>query len=65
MEKALETLSTREFAELVEHTIDKRLEVWLTRLMDALIGLQVEEDAELQSEFAASLRCSPERARAG
>jgi hypothetical protein len=40
MERALETLSTEEFEELVERTIDRRFEVWLTQLMDALIGSQ-------------------------
>jgi hypothetical protein len=31
MEKALGALSEKEFEELVERTIDRRLEVWLTR----------------------------------
>jgi len=65
MEKALEALSTKEFEELIEHTIDRRLEVWLTQLMDAFIGLQDEEDAELQPEFATSLRRALEQARSG
>jgi hypothetical protein len=33
--------------------------------MDALLGLQEEESAELQPEFAASLRRSLEQARLG
>ena len=65
MEKALEALSAREFEELVERTIDRRLEVWLTQLMDAFIGLQDEDNAELQPEFAASLRRALEQARSG
>ena len=65
MERALEALSTQEFEELVERTIDKRLEVWLTQLMDALIGWQAEESTDLQPEFAASLRRSMEQARSG
>ena len=66
MEKALQALSAKEFEELVERTIDRRLEVWLTQLMDAFIGLQDdEEDAELQPEFAASLRRALEQARSG
>jgi len=65
MERALGTLSAKEFEELVEHTIDRRFEVWLTQLMDALMGLQDEENAELQPEFAASLRRSLEQARSG
>ncbi len=65
MERALGTLSAKEFEELVEHTIDRRLGVWLTQLMDALVDLQDEENAELQPEFAVSLKRSLEQARAG
>ncbi len=65
MERALGALSAEEFEELIERTIDRRLEVWLTQLMDALIGLSQEESAELQPEFAASLRRSLDQARSG
>ena len=65
MERALAALSAEEFEQLVERTIDRRLEVWLTQLMDALMGLQEEKSAELQPEFAASLRRSLEQARSG
>ena len=65
MEKALGTLSAQEFEKLVEQTIDRRLGIWLTQLMDALIGLQDKEDAEFRPEFAASLRRSLEQARSG
>jgi len=63
MERSVGTLSAKEFEELVEQTIDKRFEVWLTQLMDALTGLQDEENAELRPEFAASLKRSLEQAR--
>jgi hypothetical protein len=65
MEKTLGALSTKEFEELVERTIDRRLEVWLTQLVDAWMGWQEEESAELQPEFAASLRRALEQARSG
>jgi hypothetical protein len=65
MEKALGALSTEEFEELVGRTIDRRLEVWVTQLIDALIGLQEDKNAELQPEFAASLRQSLEQALSG
>jgi hypothetical protein len=65
MERALGTLSTEEFEDLVARTIDKRLEVWLVQVMDALMGMQGEENAELQPDFAASLRRSLEQARSG
>jgi hypothetical protein len=64
MEKTLGALSAKEFEELVERTIDRRLEVWLTQLADAWIGWQEEESAELP-EFAASLRRALEQARSG
>ena len=38
MEKTLGALSAKEFEELVERTIDRRLEVWLTQLTDVWIG---------------------------
>lgn len=59
-----ETLSKQELKELVEQTIDRRLEVWLVQLTDALIGTS-EEGLPLQSEFAAALRRSLEQARSG
>ena len=65
MEKALVELSAREFEELVERTIDRRISVWFTQLIDALTGLQEEEGAELQHEFATSLRRALEQARSG
>ena len=65
MEKTLGALSAKEFEELVERTIDRHLEVWLTQLADALIGWQEEESAELQPEFAASLKRALEQARSG
>jgi len=48
MERALETLSTEEFEELVERTIDRRFEVWLTQLTDALIGWQTTDEDNLE-----------------
>ncbi|HID64969.1 MAG TPA: hypothetical protein EYP49_19795 [Anaerolineae bacterium] len=65
MEKTLVELSAKEFETLVERVIDRRLEVRLTQVMDALTGSPEEETAELQPEFAASLRRSLEQARSG
>jgi hypothetical protein len=58
-------LTAEEFERLVERAVDRRLEVWLTQVVDTLMGLQGEEDAALRPEFAASLRRSLEQARAG
>jgi hypothetical protein len=65
VEKTLVELSAGEFEELVERAIDRRINVWFTQLIDALTGLQEEEGAELQHEFAASLRRALEQARSG
>ena len=63
MEKALSELSTEEFEELVERAIDRRLDAWLTQVMDVLTGPQDEENADLRSELAGFLRRSLEQAR--
>jgi len=57
-----ETLSKQELKELVEHTIDRRMQVWLVQLTDALLGTS-EEELPLQPEFAAAPRRSLEQAR--
>jgi hypothetical protein len=65
MERTIADLSAEEFEKLVERAVDRRLEVWLTQLMDALIGSQEEEGAGLDPAFAASLRRSLEQAHSG
>ena len=59
------TVSKQELEELVARTIDRRMEVWLTQLTDALIGISEEETSVLRPEFAASLRRALEHARTG
>jgi len=66
MQKAARELSAEELERLIERTIDRRLQVWLTQLADALLSLEDgEEGAELRPEFAASLRRSLAQARSG
>ncbi len=65
MARSLGELTADEFEELVERTIDRRFEVWLTQLMDAFEGLSDENGDELRPDFAASLRRSLEHARSG
>lgn len=55
MNKTLNQLSTNEFESLVERAVDKRLEVWMTQLMDALTSID-EPVSEFRPEFAESLR---------
>ncbi len=63
MGKTVGELTTEEFEELVERAIDKRLEVWLTQVVDALAGPREEDEAELQPDFAASLEKALQQAR--
>ena len=55
MNKTLSQLSTDEFETLVERAVDRRLEVWMTQLMDALTSID-EPASEFRPEFAKSLR---------
>ena len=65
MDKTLAELSIREFEELIERTIDKRLEVWLTQLAHALSESRDKDEAQLRPDFAVALRRALEQARAG
>ena len=64
MNKTLDQLSTNEFSNLVERAVDRRLEVWMTQLMDALTSID-EPASDLRPEFAASLRKAIKQSEAG
>jgi len=65
MTGALAEMTEAEFKALVQKTVDKRMSVWLTQLMDALIGADEEDQATFRPEFAESLRRSIAQAEAG
>ena len=65
MARTLAELTVKEFQELVERTVDRRFEVWLTQLMDALERLGDENGEGLRPEFAASLRRAVDQAGSG
>ncbi|KAF0107784.1 MAG: hypothetical protein FD146_1415 [Anaerolineaceae bacterium] len=65
MNKTIAQLSTDEFEKVVERTVDRRLEVWMTQLMDALTGAEGEPAASLNPDFAKSLKRAMQQARAG
>jgi len=65
MNTTLQDLSTEEFEQLIERAIDRRLQVWLEQVLDALAVLDDEDKAVLHPEFAESLRRSIAQARAG
>jgi len=64
MNKTLVQLSTTDFEALVERAVDKRLEVWMAQLMDALTSID-EPASELRPEFAESLRKAIKQSQAG
>lgn len=63
MERALATLSSEEFEELIERTIDRRLEAWLTQLMDALTGWQTTDEDNLERFIGMWADFTPEEDR--
>uniref|UniRef100_A0A7C1FK41 Uncharacterized protein n=1 Tax=Caldilinea aerophila TaxID=133453 RepID=A0A7C1FK41_9CHLR len=65
MNTTLQDLSTEEFEQLIERAIDRRLQVWLEQVLDALAALDDDDKAVLRPEFAESLRRSIAQARAG
>ncbi|MCC6499887.1 MAG: hypothetical protein IT313_06430 [Anaerolineales bacterium] len=64
MNKTLNQLSPDEFEGLVERAVDRRLEVWMTQLMDALTSID-EPASEFRPEFADSLRKAILQSEAG
>jgi hypothetical protein len=65
MATTLRELSIEQVEQLIERTIDRRLEVWLGQLLDTLSDLDEEKEAELRPEFAEALQRSLAQARAG
>jgi predicted Ser/Thr protein kinase len=58
-------LSTEELQRIIEQTIDRRLSVWLTQILDALTALEDEEGAQLRPRSMESLRRALEQADTG
>jgi hypothetical protein len=65
MAQRVAELTTEEFEALVEQAVPRRLRVWLTQVMDTFGGSDGEDDAELNADFASSLRRSREQAQRG
>ena len=58
MNTALNDLLTEQVEQLIERTIDRRMQVWLEQVLDALASSDGEEKAALRPEFAEALRRS-------
>ena len=63
--KTVGNLPTEELQRIIEQTIDRRLSVWLTQILDALTALEDEEGAQLRPQFVESLRRALEQADTG
>ncbi len=58
-------LSAEQMERLIERAVDRRLQVWLDQVLDALSALGEEETSELRPEFAEALRRSIALAQRG
>lgn len=58
MSTALKDLSTEQVEQLIERTIDRRLQVWLEQVLDALANSDDDDKTALRPEFSEALRRS-------
>lgn len=65
METTLANLSPDDLEELITSAIDRRMEVWLTQLLDAIGDERGEDEVELKPEFEASLKAALDQAKSG
>lgn len=65
MGTTLSELSVEQMEHLIERAVDRRLQVWLDQVLDALSALGEEETADLRPEFAESLWRSIAQAQRG
>lgn len=56
MDNTISELSPQDLEELITNAIDRRMQVWLVQLLDAVGSHQEEEQAEFNYEFEASLQ---------
>jgi hypothetical protein len=55
LDTTIAELSPQDLEELIANAIDRRMQVWLTQLLDA-VGSNQEEQAEMLPEFENSLQ---------
>lgn len=65
MDATIADLSPHELESLIADVIDRRMNVWLTQLLDAISGQQEEDDTEMLPAFEASLRKAIQQANEG
>lgn len=64
MDTTIAELSPQDLEELITNAIDRRMQVWLTQLLDAVGSYQEEEQAEMLPEFENSLQQAIDQANA-
>lgn len=65
MNTTIADLSPQEFEALISETIDRRMQVWITQLLDAIGGDSENDHADLSDEFSAVLQIALDQAHAG
>lgn len=65
MSTTLGELSVEQVERLIERTVDRRMQVWLDQVLDALSALGEEGTSDLRPEFAEALRRSIAQAQRG
>jgi hypothetical protein len=65
LDTTIADLSPHDLEALISNVIDKRMQVWLTQFLDAVGEQQEEDDAEIDTEFEASLRRALQQAQSG
>lgn len=64
-DQTLAELTVNEFENMLDSSMDKRLQVWWTQLADAIGGLQGDDDGAIQPEFSDSLKQAILQSQAG
>lgn len=65
MNTTIAELSPHELEKLITIVIDRRMQVWLTQLLDAVGDVREEDEAELQPEFETSFKSALSQAKGG
>ena len=64
-DKTLAELTVNEFKNILNSSMDKRLQVWWTQLADAIGGLRDDDNGAIQPEFSDSLKQAILQSQAG
>jgi len=65
MDATIADLSPHELESLISNVIDRRMQVWLTQLLDAIGEQQDEDEGDMLPAFESSLRKAIQQAEEG